>query len=288
MSLPLEGTRALVTGGNSGIGKETAVALAGMGAQVAIASRNTVKGENARREIKERAGTDVEVLSLDLASFASVRACAEHYTATHDRLDMLVNNAGIIVRERRVTEDGHEMQFQVNHLGHFLLTSLLRDLLVASAPARVVATASDAHRFVRRGIRFDDLEWEQRRYGIGFACYSTTKLMNILFTRELARTLDATGVTANAVHPGFVASNFAREGDTGRLGNAAMVLGRPFAISNEKGARTSVFVASSPTLNGVTGQYFAKSRFANPTRKARDDDTAARLWAISAELTDTG
>jgi NAD(P)-dependent dehydrogenase (short-subunit alcohol dehydrogenase family) len=287
VSPSLEGKTALITGGNSGIGKETAVALAALGARVAIASRNTTKGEHARREIEERTGADVEVLSLDLASFASVRTCAAEFIATHDRLDILVNNAGIIVRRRDVTEDGHETQFQVNHLGHFLLTSLLRDLLVASAPARVVATASDAHRFARRGVRFDDLEWEKRRYGIGFECYSTTKLMNILFTRELARRLEGTGVTANAVHPGFVASNFAREGDTGRLGNAAMVLGRPFAISNEKGARTTVFVASAPALNGVSGQYFAKSRFANPTRAAANDDTAAHLWKVSAEYTKT-
>jgi NAD(P)-dependent dehydrogenase (short-subunit alcohol dehydrogenase family) len=278
---------ALVTGGNSGIGKEIAVALASQGLHVVIASRNASKGEAARKEICERSSrNDVEVLPLDLASFVSVHAAADAFLAAHDRLDLLVNNAGVIVRQRSVTADGHETQFQVNHLGHFLLTNLLRDRLRASAPARVVATASDAHRFVARGgLRFDDLEWEKRRYGIGFRVYSNTKLMNILHMRHLARELDGSGVTANAVHPGFVGSNFAREGDTGRLGNFAMALLGPVALSSEKGARTSVYVATSPEVEGVTGQYFAKSALAKTTRAGADDDAAAQLWKISAELT---
>lgn len=282
----MHGRTVLVTGGNSGIGKETAVALASMGAHVVITSRDPAKGDAARDEIARRSGAGpaaVEVLGLDLASFASVRAAARTILESHGRLDVLVANAGGILRERRVTEDGHETQFQVNHLGHFLLVHLLRDLLVASAPARVVVVSSRAHRAARTGLDFDDLE-STRRYR-PFAVYSRTKLMNILFTRELARRLGGTGVTANAVHPGYVASNFGRDGDTGRLGEIAMLLGRPFAISAEKGARTSVYVASSPEVEGLSGLYFEQCTPVPPAPPARDDAAAARLWEVSARCT---
>ena len=284
MSAPdLDGRTIIVTGGNSGIGKEAAVELAAMGATVVVAARNRAKGEAALAEIKSRSGSDrVELGDLDLASIASIRAFADGFLATHDRLDVLLNNAGLTLRKRAETTDGFEMTFGVNHLGHFLLTALLRDRLVASAPARVINVASDAHRFARR-LDFDDL-MATKRYR-PFLTYARSKLANILFTRELARRLDGTGVTANALHPGFVASNFAREGDTGKLGNAAMIVGRPFAISAAKGAQTSVFLASSPNVDGVTGQYFAKSTLAKASAAANDDDAAAkRLWAVSEEL----
>jgi NAD(P)-dependent dehydrogenase (short-subunit alcohol dehydrogenase family) len=279
----LDGRTIIVTGGNSGIGKEAAAELTAMGATVVVAARNRAKGEAAVAEIKQRAarGT-VELADLDLASSASIRAFADGFLATHDRLDVLLNNAGLTLRKRRVTADGFEMTFGVNHLGHFLLTSLLRERLVASAPARVVTVASDAHRYARRGLDFDDLmATKHYRY---FLQYSRSKLANILFTRELARRLDGTGVTVNVLHPGFVASNFAREGDTGRLGNAAMVIGRPFAISAVEGAQTSVFLASSPTVDGVTGQYFVKSSFAKTSAAAADDAAATRLWTVSEQL----
>ena len=174
------------------------------------------------------------------------------------------------------------MTFGVNHLGHFLLTELLRERLVASAPARVVTVASDAHTYARGGLDFDDL-MTTKRYR-PFLTYARSKLANILFTRELARRLDGTGVTANSVHPGFVASNFAREGDTGALGNVLMIAGRPFAISSAKGAQTSVFVASSPMVDGVTGQYFTKSTLAKTSKAGADDEAAAKLWAVSEQL----
>jgi NAD(P)-dependent dehydrogenase (short-subunit alcohol dehydrogenase family) len=279
----LSGRTVVVTGGNSGIGKEAAVELAAMGAQVVVAARNRAKGEAALAEIKSRSGRDtVELGSLDLASKASIHAFAESFLANHDRLDVLLNNAGLTLLKRSETVDGFETTFGVNHLGHFLLTELLRERLVASAPARVVTVASDAHRFARGGLNFDDL-MATKRYR-GFQVYSRSKLANVLFTRELARRLDGTGVTANCLHPGFVASNFAREGDTGMIGDVAMVLGRPFAISPAKGAQTSVFVCSSPTLEGVTGQYFAKSALAKTSAAGADDDAAARLWAVSEQL----
>lgn len=281
----MTGKTVVVTGANSGIGKETAIALAHMGALVVLAVRNATKGEAARKELCERSGrTDAEVMTLDLASFASVRAFAAAFLAAHDRLDVLVLNAGILVRRRLLTEDGHDTQFEVNHLSHFLLVQLLRDRLVASAPSRVVVVASDAHRSARRGLDFDDLEHAHRRYG-GFSVYSHTKLANILFTRELARRLDGTGVTANSVHPGFVASNLAREGDAGVLGTVISTLGRPFARTAEQGAQTSIYVASSPQLDGVTGQYFANSAFAKPSQHGEDDAAAARLWEVSERLT---
>jgi retinol dehydrogenase-12 len=282
----LAGKVAIVTGGNSGIGKEAAVAIAQQGAHVVIAARNAQKAAAAVKEVAARAGgaERVETMPIDLASFASVRAFAAAFTDRFDRCDILLNNAGLVRRRRVVTGDGHETQFQVNHLGHFLLTHLLHDTLVAGAPARVVNVASAAHRTARHGLHFDDLEWEHRRYR-SFAVYSDTKLMNILFTRELAKREDPAILTANAVHPGFVGSNFAREGDTGTLGDVVMLLARPFARSPEKGARTSVYVATSPEVAEMTGCYFANSHAETPSNAALDDMAAARLWEISEKLT---
>jgi len=284
----LSGKVAVVTGGNSGIGKEAAVAIARQGARVVIAARNPAKAAVAVAEVETRgdARGRVETIPIDLASFASVHAFADAFSAGHDRLDILLNNAGGVLRRRIVTGDGHEMQFQVNHLGHFLLTHLLHDALVRSAPARVVNVSSYAHTQARRGLDFDDLEWERRRYS-GFGVYSATKLMNILFTRELARRESPDVITANAVHPGFVASNFAREGDMGPLG-LLMPLARPFALSAPKGALTSIYVATSPDVNGLTGLYFVKGKAVQPSAHALDDPAAARLWEISEKLTAAG
>jgi NAD(P)-dependent dehydrogenase (short-subunit alcohol dehydrogenase family) len=278
----LDGKTAVITGGNSGIGFETAVALLQQGVHVVITSRDAQRGAAASEAIKARTGRAPEVMALDLASFAAIRRFADDFSATYDRLDILVLNAGAIIKQRRVSEDGHELQFQSNHLGHFLLTDLLRDRLIASAPARVVVVSSDAHRTVR-GLDFDDIETAHHRYR-AFRTYSRTKLMNLLFTRELARRLDGTGVTVNAVHPGFVASRFSRDGDTKFMG-MGMAIARPFAHSPESGAQTSIYVASSPDLDGVTGQYFAKRRLSQPSSAARDDAAAARLWELSAKLT---
>jgi retinol dehydrogenase-12 len=282
----LAGKVVVITGGNSGIGKEAAVEIARQGAQVVIAARNPTKAAAALNEIETRADAQgrVETIPIDLASFASVRAFADAFTAKHDRLDVLLNNAGLVLRKRDVTVDGHETQFQVNHLGHFLLTNLLHDALTAGAPARVINVSSFAHQTARKGLDFDDLDWERRRYA-GFAVYSATKLMNILFTRELARRFDPDVLTANALHPGFVGSNFAREGDYGLLGTIAMPLIRPFAISAQNGALTSIYLASSPDVEGITGQYFVKGKTVKPAAPALDDAAAARLWEISEKLT---
>jgi NAD(P)-dependent dehydrogenase (short-subunit alcohol dehydrogenase family) len=279
----MDGRVVLITGGNAGIGKETAVALASMGARVVFTARDEARGSDARTEIRTRSGSDeVKVMPLDLARFASVRDFAKRWGDEHDQLDVLVNNAGLILNSRRQTDDGYEMTFQVNHLGPFLLTQLLRDQLVAGDDARVVNVASDAHSSARRGLDFDDLQ--STRHYRGFRVYGKTKLANILFTRELARRWADTGVTANAVHPGFVASSFGRDGDTGRFGALLFPLLKPFALSAEQGARTQVYVASAPELAGITGGYWVKSAPATPSAAAQDDAAAARLWQVSEEL----
>jgi NAD(P)-dependent dehydrogenase (short-subunit alcohol dehydrogenase family) len=282
----LNGKVAIVTGGNSGIGKEAAIGIARAGAHVVIAARNPTKAAAARAEIETRADARgrVETIPIDLASFASVREFATAFTEKHDRLDVLLNNAGLVLRKRVETVDGHESQFQINHLGHFLLTNLLYGHLARSAPARVINVSSYAHTQARKGLDFDDLDWQNRRYR-GFAVYSATKLMNVLFTRELARRNDPAVLTANVLHPGFVASNFAKEGDLGFLGNYAMPLLRPFAISQENGALTSIYLSTSPDVEGITGQYFIKGKATNPSAHALDEEAAVRLWEISEKLT---
>jgi NAD(P)-dependent dehydrogenase (short-subunit alcohol dehydrogenase family) len=281
----LDGQVAVVTGGNSGIGKETAVELAAMGAHVIVAARNPAKAAAAVEEIRKRApGAAVEHLPLDLASFASVRAFADTFSSRFGALDVLVNNAGASLAKRTVTEDGHETQFQVNHLSHYLLTRLLSDQLEAAPAARVINVSSTGHNFARPGLDFDDLEWERRKYR-GFLVYCATKLANVLFTRELARRYEDTKLTTNAVHPGWVGSNFGREGDMGFLIGLAMIASRPLMISSSKGAHTSVYLASSPDVSGITGQYFYQCKVAKPSDAALDAAAATRLWDVSAQMT---
>lgn len=279
----LRGAVVVITGGNAGIGKETAVELARRGASVVITSRDAARGSAARDEIRARSGGTVDVVPLDLASFTSVRSCAAHLLASHPRIDVLVLNAGGVLASRHVTEDGHETQFQANHLGHFLLTHLLRDRLIESAPSRVVVVASDAHKSAKGGLDFDDLEGRSGSYQ-AFRTYARTKLMNILFTRELARRLTGTGVTANSLHPGFVASRFGKDDDLSWWGNVGMPLTRPFSISPERGARTSVYLAASQEVATTSGEYFVKCRIVEPNAAARDDEAAARLWAASEQM----
>ena len=280
----MHGKTVVITGGNTGIGKETAVALAREGARVVITSRDPERGAAAVADIAARsASNDVEHLHLDLASIASIREFSETLIARTDQLSVLVNNAGSLLRRRQTTADGFEMTFGVNHLGHFLLTALLRERLERSAPSRVVVVASEAYKGARRGLDFDDLNLERGRYR-GFKAYARSKLANILFARELARRLDGSGVTANAVHPGVVATRFMRDGDAGRLGNLLMAVGRPFLLTPEQGARTTIYVASAPELESITGAYFVDSLPAPTKRHAMDMAAARRLWEASEEL----
>jgi NAD(P)-dependent dehydrogenase (short-subunit alcohol dehydrogenase family) len=282
MAGTMDGRRVLITGGNTGLGLETAVALAREGARVTFTTRNPQKGADALVVIRDRSGNDsVDVMELDLARLASVRELAEAFAARNDQLDVLVNNAGLMLTSRRETDDGYETTFQVNHLGPFLLTNLLRDQLVAGEDARVVNLASAAHKSAGKGLDFDDLQATRYR---SYRVYARSKLANILFTRELARRWDDTGITANAVHPGFVASDFGRDGDGGRLAGVVMPLLKPFALSPEQGAQTQIYVASAPELAGITGGYWAKSAPATPSAAAQDDAAAARLWEVSEQL----
>jgi retinol dehydrogenase-14 len=281
----VEGRTVVITGGNAGIGQATALALARLGAHVVITSRNRNKGEEAVRTIRRASGNDhVELVELDLASLASVRSCSKELLDRLEAIHVLDLNAGGVISERRVTEDGFEMQFQVNHLGHFLLTNLLLDRLRASAPSRVIVVSSWGHTQARHGLDFDDLQWERHPYR-GSLVYSATKLMNVYFAFELARRLEAEGsaVTANALHPGFVASHFGHDGDT-RLLSIGIRLARPFARTPEKGARSAVWLASSSEAAALNGEYVVDSKPARPSDAARDPDAAARLWVLSEGL----
>lgn len=282
MSWDIEGKTAVVTGGNSGIGKAIAAELVARGAEVVIASRDLEKCEAAAEDIRNRTGGGVvDVMTVDLASFESVRGFAKTYNDSGRPLHVLVNNAGGTWSQRRVTEDGHETTFQVNHLGPFLLTNLVLDRLKQSAPSRIVTTSSAGHNF-SRGLDFDDLDRERRRYA-GMRAYADSKLCNIYFARELARRLDGTGVTAYSFHPGFVRTNFGHEGDTFLLSIGAR-LGAPFARSPKKGAETGVHLATSPDVDDRGGQYFFDGKPKRTSAAARDDDAAARLWEVSEEI----
>jgi NAD(P)-dependent dehydrogenase (short-subunit alcohol dehydrogenase family) len=279
----MTGKTVVITGGNSGIGLETAVALAKAGAKTVITARDRARGEAAVADIRARSGhDDVDLVVFDLGNIASIREGAAAILQKCARIDVLVNNAGLVLSDRRETTDGFEATFGINHLGHFALTELLLERIKESAPARIVNVASTAHKGARKGLDFDDLQ-STRSYG-GMQVYSKSKLANIYFTNELARQLEGTGVTVNSLHPGTVATGYARDGDaSGVLAFGVKVI-KPFILSAEQGARTSVYLASSPEVAGVTGQYFVKCRARKPSAVARDDEAARRLWKRSEEL----
>jgi NAD(P)-dependent dehydrogenase (short-subunit alcohol dehydrogenase family) len=272
------GKRVVITGATAGIGLAAAEELARRGAELAIVARSEEGAGAAARRIAEAAGSssEVDVLLADLSSQSAVRRLAAEILDRNPRLDVLVNNAGAINTQPRVAGDGIELTWAVNHLAPFLLTTLLLERLMESAPARVITTASDAHSGAR--IPFEELE-SGRDDGRGFRRYGQTKLANILFTAELARRLEGTGVTANCYHPGLVASNFNRNNGLGM--RRVMTLARPFARSNERGADTLVWLADSPVVGDQSGWYFVDRRLGWPSREAQDPDVARRLWELS-------
>jgi retinol dehydrogenase-14 len=279
----MTGRTVVITGGNSGIGKATAESLARLGARVVITARRPDRGAAAVTDIRQASDNDaVEWVPLDLGSLTSVRNCAADLLDRLDRIHVLDLNAGGVLSRRAETEDGFEAQFQANHLGHFLLSQLLLDRLIASAPARVVVVSSWGHTQVRDGLDFNDLQWVARPYRGSFV-YSATKLMNLYFTFELARRLAGAHVTANALHPGFVASGFAMSGDTHLL-RLGILVSRPFARSPAKGAATAVWLAASDEVKAVTGKYFVDCRKKAPSATALDTEAARRLWEVSTEL----
>jgi NAD(P)-dependent dehydrogenase (short-subunit alcohol dehydrogenase family) len=277
------GRRVVLTGATNGIGLAAAEALAARGAQLAIVARSEARADEAVTRIRAAAepGATVDVLIADLASQSSVRRLAGEILDRFPRLDVLVNNAGAIFASRRLTEDGIEATWAVNHLAPFLLTTLLLDRLRSSAPARIVMTSSDAHKGAH--IPFDDLDASRSYRARGFARYGETKLANILFTAELARRLAGTGVTANCFHPGLVATGFNR--NNGPVLSGLMTLLRPFSRSPEKGAETLVWLADSPEVAGESGGYFVDRHRVTPSAPARDAEAAKRLWEVSEAQT---
>jgi NAD(P)-dependent dehydrogenase (short-subunit alcohol dehydrogenase family) len=276
----MHGKVVVISGGTSGIGEVAAERLAGLGARLVLVARDRARGEATLARLRARGPGVAHVAHYaDLSLIADTKRVAAEIAAAEPRIDVLINNAGAMFGRRLVTADGLELTFATNHMSYFLLTHGLRERLLASAPARVVNTSSAAHR--RADLDFDDLQ-STRGYR-GFMAYSRSKLCNILYTRELARRSAGTGVTANCLHPGFVATRF---GDaSGGFFSYVVRASKPvFAISSEKGAETLVYLASSPEVATISGGYFYQCQLATPTRAAQDDAAARRLWAETSRL----
>jgi NAD(P)-dependent dehydrogenase (short-subunit alcohol dehydrogenase family) len=280
----MQGKICMVTGANSGIGKATALGLAKMGATVVMVCRNRTRGEEAQREIKHQSGNEaVDLLLADLSSQQAIRRLAQEFQQHYSQLHVLVNNAGGIFAKRQVSVDGIEMTFALNHLSGFLLTNLLLDTLQASAPARIINVSSQAQ---TRSINLDDLQSE-RKYSM-LQAYGQAKLAMILFTYALARRLTGTGITVNCLHPGLVATNFMNQA----IPPFARMFARPlmsilkrFQITSEEGAQTSLYLAASPEVEGVTGKYFDKCKEKPSVPISYDTSLQEQLWDVSTKLT---
>ncbi len=277
----MQGKVCLITGATSGIGKATALGLARAGANVVLIARNAEQGETIRDEIRQRSGNEaIELFIADLSSQAAIRQLASNFLAHHQTLHVLINNAGVMIGHRTTTVDDIETMLAVNYLAPFLLTNLLLDTIKTSAPARIINVASVPANIQ---IRLDDLQ-ATRKYS-GFRQYQHTKLALVLFTYELARRLQGTGVTVNCLHPGTVSTNILRNPPP-LIGILAKVpLARLFFISPEKGAETSLYLATAPEVEQVTGKYFIKKREARSAKASYDEQVAQRLWQISEEMT---
>jgi NAD(P)-dependent dehydrogenase (short-subunit alcohol dehydrogenase family) len=276
----LAGRVVVITGATGGIGKETAVGLASRGARVIMVGRDPARTAAAVDEVKQRSeSTTVESALADLSSIKAVRGLAAELHARTDRIHILVNNAGAIFMKHHVTDEGLEQTFALNHMSYFLLTELVLDLLERGAPARIVNVASNGH--TRGRIHLDDLQIERRRYG-GIGAYCDSKLMNVMWTYELARRLDPAKITANSVHPGAVATGWAQNDPS--WFKIAVKIAQPFLLTAEEGARTSIHVATDPELAGVTGKYFASSRAKRSVKRSYDESVQKQLWQKSEEI----
>jgi retinol dehydrogenase 12 len=275
----MRGKTIVITGGTSGIGEVAAVALARMGARIVLVARDKVRADATVARLRESGpGIAHSVHFADLLRLAEIKRVAAQIADSELRIDILINNAGAMFASRRLTEDGLECTFALNHMAYFVLTQGLRERLSASGPARIINTASGAHRGA--SLDFDDLQ-SAKSFG-AMKAYGRSKLCNILFTRELARRLQGTEVTANCLHPGFVATRFGDQ--SGVLMSRIVWLAKFFAISPAKGAETIVYLASSPDVTKTTGQYFCESAPAIPSSQAQDDQSALLLWQRSAAL----
>ncbi len=280
-SQPMQGKVCLITGANSGIGKATALGLAKLGATVVLVSRDRVRGEQAQREIQEQSrNPHTDLLIADLSSQQSIRQLADDFKRRYSQLHVLINNAGVFQLRKHLTVDGLDMVFAVNQLAPFLLTNLLLDVIKASAPARIVNVSSGSHE--ANYLRLDDLQSEKHYRPM--RAYGQSKLAMVLFTYELARRLEGTGVTANCLHPGFVATNIAQRG----MPLIVRLLAKPiflFGISPEEGAKTSLYLASSPDVEGITGKYFVKSIPRQSAPLTHDASLQHKLWQVCSVMT---
>jgi NAD(P)-dependent dehydrogenase (short-subunit alcohol dehydrogenase family) len=275
----MRGKTVVITGATSGIGQVAAEQLAAMGARLVLVARDKARGEAALARLRNlKPGVAHSIHYADLSRLAEMKRVAADIAAAEPRIDVLINNAGALFATRHVTEDGLELTFALNHMSYFVLTQGLRERLLASAPARVVNTSSDAH----KGKQIDFADLQSANNYKGFKVYGRSKLCNILYTSELARRLAGAGVTANCLHPGFVATRFGDQ--SGGMLSFGVRMAKYFAISQEKGAATIIYLASSDDVASASGGYYYKCKKATPTKEARDDDAAKRLWQESERL----
>lgn len=274
----MEGKICIITGANSGIGKATAIGLAMMNATIVMMCRSKERGEEVQKEIIELTGNKkVDLLLCDLSSQESIRKFVSEFKSKYQKLHILINNAGVMLSKRVISVDGFEMNFAVNYLASFLLTNLLLDVLKKSAPSRIINVSSAAHRMAK--MDFDDLQSEKRKYRL-FKIYGISKLALMLFSYELNRRLEGTSVTVNTVHPGVVNTNLGQDQSSFSKGFAKLFFKKP-----EKGAETSIYLASSQEVEGITGKYFAKKQQKQSSEESYNEDYAKRMWELSTDMT---
>ncbi len=276
--MSIEDKICIITGANSGIGKATTLGLAKMNAVVVMLCRSKEAGEEAQKEIIGESGNNrVDLFLCDLSSQEQIRRVVDEFNQKYKTLHVLINNAGVMAAKRKLSVDGFEMNFAVNHLAPFLLTNLLLDVLKKSVPSRIINVSSGAHKMAK--IDFDDLQSENKKHRL-FKVYGISKLALMLTSYELSRRLDGTGVTVNIVHPGVVKTNLGR--DMSKIGRG---FGKLFFKNPEKGAETSIYLATSPEVEGITGKYYVKKQQRNSSEESYNEEYAKRLWDISTELT---
>ncbi len=267
----------LITGATSGIGKETALALAKEGATIVFTARNSTKGEKVKHEIIDSSGNEnIEAMYCDLAAMESIRDFADSFKNRYNELHVLINNAGIWETKRKESADGIELNFAVNHLAQFLITNLLLDLIKSSAPARIINLSSDAHKPAK--LNFKDIEGKNS--WSSFGSYAQSKLFNILFTKKLSRILEGSKVTVNCVHPGLVNTTLFN-----KMNKFIRYIFNPFMISSKKGAQTTIFLATSDEVKNISGEYFKKKKIVSPSKAAKNIENAEWLWEISKRYT---
>ena len=276
--MSMEGKICIITGANSGIGKATAIGLAMMNATIVMMCRSKERGEEVQKEIIELTGNKkVDLLLCDLSSQESIRKFVSEFKSKYQKLHILINNAGVMLSKRVISVDGFEMNFAVNYLASFLLTNLLLDVLKKSAPSRIINVSSAAHRMAK--MNFDDLQSEKRKYRL-MKIYGASKLALMLFSYELSRKLEGTSVTVNTLHPGVVNTNLGQDQSSFSQGFAKLFFKKP-----EKGAETSIYLASSQEVDGITGKYFAKKQQKQSSEESYNEDYAKRLWELSTDMT---